>query len=302
MIHFKSRKIVIPTDFSDTSLLAIKHGAFLAKYTKGEVYLVHIINVHYLSQNVFLPLARITDKKDYEQKVEIRLSELAAEITKEYGIVVNPIIKIGSPTNEVNVVAKELGADLIVLGTHGYTPLEELVIGGTAMKVITRSHCPTMAMSEEATQFGYTKILMPIDSSAHTRQKVNYTLELAKEFSAHVYAIALLDKDEEHRHGAMDIILHQIETLAKEKQVMFSKEVISGVKNRAVTTVNYGEKIGADLTVIMTDQDAELSGFFLGPYAQQVIHLSKVPTIAIKPEEHPDNISFTLLAGTSGGF
>lgn len=302
MIHFKSRKIVIPTDFSETSMLAIKHGAFLAKYTKGDVFLVHIINAHYLSQNVFLPITRIDNKAEYEQKVEDRLNELADDVRTEYGITVTPVIKTGSPTNEVNNVAKELGADLVVLGTHGYTPLEELVIGGTAMKVITRSHCPTMAMSQEATEFGYHRILLPIDNSAHTRQKVNYTLELAKEFSAHVYAIGLLDSGEDDRRGAMDVILSQIEKLAKEKEVMFSKEIVSGVKNRATATVKYGEKIGADLIVIMTDQDAELSGFFLGPYAQQVIHLSKVPTIAIKPEEHPENISFTLLSGTSGGF
>jgi nucleotide-binding universal stress UspA family protein len=302
MIHFKSQKIVIPTDFSETSMLAIKHGAFLAKYTKGEVFLVHIINAHYLAQNIFLPITRIDDKAEYEQKVEDRLNELANDIKKEYGITVYQVVKTGNPTNEVNAVAKELGADLIVIGTHGYTPLEELVIGGTAMKVITRSHCPTMAMSQEATEFGYHRILLPIDTSAHTRQKVNYTLELAKEFSAHVYAIGLLDASEEERHGAMDTILYQIEKLAKEKGVMFSKEVISAVKNRATTTVKYGEKIDADLIVIMTDQDAEISGFFLGPYAQQVIHLSKVPTIAVKPDEHPENISFTLLSGTSGGF
>ncbi|MDI9342220.1 MAG: universal stress protein [Sediminibacterium sp.] len=302
MIHFKSRKILIPTDFSDTSLLAIRHGAFLAQYTKGDVYLLHVINAHYLAQNVFLPIVRLVDTTEYEKKVEVRLSEMAQDITKEYGVKVTPVIKTGNPINEVNSVAREIGADLVVLGTHGYTPLEELVIGGTAMKVITRSPCPTMAMSSEATKLGYNKIILPIDNSAHTRQKVNYTLELAKEFSAHVYALGLLDKDEENRLGAMEVIMHQIETLAKEKQVLFSKEIQTNVKNRATATVKYAESVGADLIVIMTDQDAELSGFFLGPYAQQVIHLSKVPTIAIKPEEHPENISFSLLSGTSGGF
>ncbi len=302
MIHFRSRKILIPIDFSETSMLAIKHGAFMAKYTKGDVYLVHIINAHYLSQNVFLPTLQLEDKAEYEKKVEVRLSELSAQIARDYEVTVTPVVKIGNPTHEVNNVAKEISADLIVMGTHGYSPLEELVIGGTAMKVITRSHCPTMAMSSEATRLGYSKIILPIDNSAHTRQKVNYALELAKEFSAHVYALGLLDKDEEHKRGVMDVILNQIEHLAKEKKVLFSKEVISNVKNRATTTVQFSEKVGGDLMVIMTDQDAELSGFFLGPFAQQVIHLSKIPTIAIKPEEHPENISFSLLSGTSGGF
>ena len=48
----------------------------------------------------------------------------------------------------------------------------------------------------------------------------------------------------------------------------------------------------------MTDQDAELSGFFLGPYSQQIIHLSKVPVIAIKPVIN--DAGGTILGGTSG--
>ena len=71
------------------------------------------------------------------------------------------------------------------------------------------------------------------------------------------------------------------------------------VKNRATATVNYCEKNGGDLVIIMTDQDAELSGFFLGPYSQQIIHLSKVPVIAIKPKDlFVDSVSY--LPGTSG--
>lgn len=55
MIHLNTNKIIITTDFSETSYLAIKHGAFLAQYTKGEIYLVHIITKHWEKFNVFTP-------------------------------------------------------------------------------------------------------------------------------------------------------------------------------------------------------------------------------------------------------
>ncbi|MGZ3920795.1 MAG: universal stress protein, partial [Bacteroidia bacterium] len=98
---------------------------------------------------------------------------------------------------------------------------------------------------------------------------------------------------------SIELILHQIEKLAKEKGVIFHSDVVSSVKNRATATVKYSEKINADLIVIMTDQDAELSGFFLGPYAQQVIHVSKVPVIAIKPAETSET-DMSILSGTAG--
>ena len=96
----------------------------------------------------------------------------------------------------------------------------------------------------------------------------------------------------------MELILHQIETIAAKENVTFHHDVVSNVKNRATSTVNYVNKINADLIVIMTDQDAELSGFFLGPYSQQVIHLSKVPVICIRPTISDTDIS--ILSGTSG--
>lgn len=300
MIHFKSSKILIPVDFSETSMLAIKHGAFIAQLTKGDVYLLHVINAQYMAQNLFIPMVNFTADNDLESKATERISQIANEVKTEYGVKTECIIKVGNPSAEVVSVAKEVEASLIVMGTHGYSPLEELVIGSVALKVITKSACPTMAMSSEADHKGYNKILMPIDTSAHTRQKVNYTLEMAKKFSATVHAVALLGKGEDDEKPAIELILHQIEKLAKEKGVNFHSDVLSDLKNRATATINYVEKVGADLIVIMTDQDAELSGFFLGPYSQQIIHLSKVPVIAIKPEEHPEDVNFTLLSGTSG--
>jgi nucleotide-binding universal stress UspA family protein len=282
MIHFNCTKILIPVDFSDTSMLAIKHGRALAQKTKAGIYLLHVVNVQFVSQNMFLPSVSL-DQSLIEKKANDRLTELANEISKEYDILVQTIIKTGSPSTEVSKVAKEIGASLIVMGTHGYSPLEELVIGSTALKVITKAHCPTMAMSADATHIGYKTVVLPIDNTVNSRQKVHFTLEFAKRFDATVYAVGLLSSDEADETPAMELILHQIKVLAKEKNVKIESEILSNVSNRANATVKFVEKVSGDVIVIMTDQDAELSGFFLGPYSQQVIHLSKVPVIAIKP-------------------
>lgn len=284
MIHFNCTKILIPVDFSDTSMLAIKHGTTLAQKTKAGIYLLHVVNVQFVSQNMFLPSVTL-DQSLVEKKAAERLSELAKEIAKEYDVLVQTIIKTGSPSSEVSKVAKEIGASVIVMGTHGYSPLEELVIGSTALKVITKAHCPTMAMSAEAVHVGYNSIVLPIDNTVNSRQKVHFTLEFAKKFDSTVHAVGLLSSDESTDKPAMELILSQIQKLANEKKVKFESEVLLNVSNRANATVKFVEKVEGDLIVIMTDQDAELSGFFLGPYSQQVIHLSKVPVIAIKPQD-----------------
>ncbi len=300
MIHLNTKKIIITTDFSDTSLLAIKHGAFLAQYTKGEIFLVHVITRHWEKFNVFTPSITIDNIETASIAVQAKLEQLAQDIRNEYnGVTVTTVVNTGNPTAEILKFAKEINAGLIVMGTHGYSAWEDLTIGSNALKVLTKSPCPVLTMSEHASKSGYKKIVLPIDTSEHTRHKVVLTLELAKQFAAQVYAVGILADDEENKKHAMQVMLRQVETAAKDKGVACTTELVENVKNRAVATVNFCEKNNCDLISIMTDQDAELSGFFLGPYALQVIHHSKVPVLSIKVEDQPDGASWgDILAGT----
>lgn len=300
MIHFTFSKVLIPVDFSETSLLAIRHGAFFAQKTNAHLYLLHVVNSHFMSQNMFIPVVNLK-QSDVETKAAEKLQELANSIIADYpGLNIDCVIRSGTPATEVVKVARELSASLIVMGTHGYSPIQEIMIGSVALKVITRSPAPTMVMSSAATHQGYKKIVLPIDNTVNSRQKVPYALEFAKRFGAEVHAIALVSTGEESEKPAMELVLHQIQTLAKEKAVAFHSDVLTGVKNRATATVQYIERQGADLVIIMTDQDAELSGFFLGPYSQQIIHKSKVPVIAIKPKDLYEDPDLDVLPGTSG--
>ncbi|MEI6021745.1 MAG: universal stress protein [Bacteroidota bacterium] len=300
MIHFKHSKILIPVDFSETSLLAIRHGAFIASFVKADLHLLHVVNQNYGSQNMFLPLVSLEIQTEIEKKAIERLNELAEELKHQYQIEIHKIVKLGSASTEISQVAKEIGASLIVMGTHGYSVIKELVIGSTAMKVLTKAPCPTMVTSVPTDRIGYTKIVLPIDNTVNTKQKVHYALEMAKQFSATLYPLGLLDSAEEDQSPNMEMVIHQIEEMAKSKGVMYRSNIVKNVKNRANTTVEYCQTVGADLVIIMTDQDAEVSGFFLGPYSQQIIHLSKVPVIAIRPEELYQTDG-SLLTGTSSG-
>lgn len=300
MITLDTKKIIITTDFSETSLLAIKHGAFLAQYTKGEVFLLHVISKHWEHFNVFMPNVTMESIEQGSSSVQQKLNELATDIRTTYGVNVTTAVVTGNPTSEIVKFAKEIGAGMIVMGTHGYSAWEDLTIGSNALKVITKSPCPVMTMSEHATRLGYKNIILPIDNSAHSRQKVVLTLEFAKCFAAHVHIIGVLATNEENEKRPMEVMLHQVETAAKEKGLNYTVKLIEKVKNRAVAIVNYCHEVNGDLITIMTDQDAEVSGFFLGPFALQVIHHAKSPVLSIKPEEHPENASWSILAGTSG--
>src|SRR5688500_6953991 len=203
MIHFTSSKILIPVDFSETSMLAIRHGAHIAQATHAHLYLLHVVNTHFMSQNMFIPVVTL-NQSDVETKASAKLQQLAEDIKKQYNVNIETITRSGTPASEVVRVAKEIAVSMIVMGTHGYSPLQEIMIGSVALKVITRSPAPTMVMSSEASHKRYRKIVLPIDNTVNSRQKVNYALEFAKRFSASVHAIALIGTGEESEKPAME--------------------------------------------------------------------------------------------------
>lgn len=299
MIQFKHASVLIPVDFSATSMLAIKHGAFFAQYTKADLHLLHVINTNFGAQNMFLPLVQIEDFGPIEDKAMGKLREVADYIQKEFGVDANCIVRVGSASSAINEVARETNASLLVMGTHGYSPLQELVIGSTALKVITKAPCPVMVMNSEASHRGYQRILLPLDNTTNTKQKVNYAIDLAKKFSASLNLVGLVRKGDEDELPQMKLVIKQVEELAADKGVVTHSHVLSGVSNSAMATVKYGAEINSDLVVIMTDQDAELSGFFLGPYSQQIIHHSKVPVLAIRPADLYAGHDLSLIPGTT---
>lgn len=299
MIHLNTKKIILTTDFSDTSNIAIKHGGMLAKQTGGEIFLIHVMHDRWEIANLFTPGMTVENREKPETVVQQKLEEFAGSIGKNYGVKVTTIMKTGNPTKEILNYAKEIGAGMIVMGTHGYSAWEDLVIGSNALKVLTKSTCPVLTTSERTNKFGYKTIILPIDTSGNSRAKVVLTMELAKQFSAQVFAVGILAGNEGNEKGDMEVMLNQVVTEARNHGVVCTTDLVMNVKNRAVATVNYCNEKNGDLICIMTDQDAELSGFFLGPYALQVIQHAKVPVISIKPEEHPQDAGWEdILAGT----
>lgn len=292
MLQLRTNRILIPMDFSETANLAIKHGAFLAKYFKGDLLIAHVIKKSEIL-DIIMPMIKLDNNMGIADIVSKKLEEVADNIRKEYGIQVNTIVSSGNITSEIVEIAKTNKVDLIVMGTQGYTAMEEFLMGSNSYRVITKSHIPVMTVRKEAVKFGYHNIVLPIDSSEHSRQKVNATIELASKFSARLHILGVLGEEEKDYEHKMKIIVSQIEDLAKKQGVLFDHK-IEYASNRAHQTLKYAKSLNADLVVTMTDQNAEISSLLLGTYAHQLINYAKMPVLSFKPESHEDDIPFSF--------
>jgi len=283
MISIKTKKILVPVDFSKIADRAIRHAAFIAKRNKGEVILLHVQKKGDLL-NIFLPAVKMNDASVVVEFLEKRLELIAEKIIGKYGIKVSSIVSMGNITSEIVDIANDSKADLIIMGTQGSDSNNDLFLGSNSYRLLTKTNIPVMTIRKDAPKLGYSNILLPIDSSEHSRQKVNAAIQIANQFGARLHVLGLLGSDDDNYEYKMRVILPQIKQLAKEKKLVCNTE-IDRADNRAKKTLSYAKKIKADLIIIMTDQRAEFSSVILGTYAHQLLNDSRIPILSIPPEE-----------------
>jgi nucleotide-binding universal stress UspA family protein len=137
------KKILVPLDGSELAKTALNQAEKLAKTFDAEIILFQVVPFMpiYGSPELVTPL--IIDEKQKEA-VEKYLANLAEELKKR-GLRVATTVKTGQQVaGEIIDFAKEVGADLIVMCTHGRSGISRWVLGSVALKLLTRAETPIL--------------------------------------------------------------------------------------------------------------------------------------------------------------
>jgi nucleotide-binding universal stress UspA family protein len=300
MNTFECKRVLVATDFSEASLKAVRQAAFIAQRNNSIMHLLHVVDKHYESFSIIEPL--IFNKSFYDKFVERaneKINQLAQEFQKEYNIKVYTHVTMGSISEEILEVSKSLHIDLIVMGTHGYKPLESLIIGSNAYRVLSKSKKPVLVLSEESEKSEIKKILMPLSTSVISRYKVNYTLSMARVFGADVTALMVIGENEQDELPKMKVVLKQIEKEAERYNVSLESYIKDHVQNGVRTIIDFVKENKNDLVVLMDEGDAQETGIFFSIMSQQIIHHAPVPVLSIYPE-HIGIDPSSVLSGAAG--
>ncbi|MCS6982057.1 MAG: universal stress protein [Flavobacteriales bacterium] len=282
-LNFDITHILLPTDFSTTADVALRHAGNLAKLFNARLTILNVREA--FAEHVVLQRYGLKghEDKEYFEHVMVPLQERASLVENEFGIKAEIVCKSGSIPSEVNKFVKENKVSDIVIGMHGLKGRDSYFMGGNAYKIVNSTKVPVLQVEEGATQLEYKTIVMPLDSSFHTREKVPYVSLLAQKFGSLVKIPALLTSSSEETRTNLLKILHQVEQYLNTRNIRTESELIS-TNNLARETLNYAEKNHADLIVIMSEQEVSLKGLFLGPYAQQIVQQSRIPVFTIPPK------------------
>lgn len=268
------KKIIVPIDFSKTSVLALKYAISVAQKMDASVMMVNVVKYKDYEKSLRSPENQILSQ--VEQNFTDLISKYGSQVpgSLEYRV------RDGKVAEEITNQAKYSDASMIILGAHGLSGFEELWIGNNAFRVVSMATCPVITIRKgECAEKMPERIVMPLDSTFETTQKIDFTLQLAQKFGAEIHVLSLFsslipnikDKVETSTHAA----LQQIEAMG----IPFVKtEKVAD--NLTDATIDYALKAKAGLISIMTEQEFSPRNIFLGPYAQQMISRSPIPILS----------------------
>jgi nucleotide-binding universal stress UspA family protein len=276
------KKILVPIDFSETSERVMYEATALAKSLKADTHLIHVIETDGLYSSFDERIkTNYPAYEDIDVAVKERMEEIRLEMKKELGITPEIFISKGDIDTEIIAYSKKENIDLIVMGTHGVSGYKEIFIGSNAQRVVTLSGIPVLTMQKKISKDGFKNILLPIDDSDHSREKVNIAMVIAQLHGANIHLIGLPDSQDEEELRELKIKLKSVEEILNEDKLPFETNIVHG-DNLSETAMKYAAKFHCDLIVINTGHESKITGHFLGAFAQQIVNHSKIPVLSVR--------------------
>jgi universal stress protein A len=140
------KKILVATDFSETSDEAVRHAQELATALRASLYLLHIVSS---DLGPGAPELWGVDSDDLQERLETKakteLDQLGATLAQD-GVVPHAATRFGAAADSINDYAREQDIDLIVIGTHGRSGVEHLLLGSVAENVVRGAPCPVLVV------------------------------------------------------------------------------------------------------------------------------------------------------------
>ena len=138
------KRILIPTDGSDTSMRAAEFAIKIAKHFESEIVAIYVIDRVILEE-----IAKIHERQGLEDEIKRKAERCLNYIVKsaeKKGLKARSILVEGQPHDQIVRHAESLKADMIIMGSKGRRGMNRILIGSVAERVIEYAPCPVLVI------------------------------------------------------------------------------------------------------------------------------------------------------------
>lgn len=296
------RKIVCPIYLDETSPQTLAYARHFAQLGDGTIYLLHVVptdELHLLrkayqpdkSGGADISTAERVAREQLEATAQEHLNDTHYDILTRFN---------SNPAAGILEAQKELGADLVVMSSHGRTGLAHLILGSVAEKVVRESACPVLTVrqgDEEVTPSVFQSILVPVDIADRSATALICARQIAAQHGGTVYPLHVVPTEDVYLQRDVYRIqegeganLVRAEKVAKERLAEISQTYLDGVRYEPVvhvssdparTFLEMEKEVGADLLVMATHGFTGLFHLLLGSLTEKMMREAGCPVLAL---------------------
>lgn len=261
----KNNVFLVPTDFTPVADCALQHALSVAKAVNGQVTLLHVIG-------------KEADRKSTQAK----LAEAAQKAAEWSGVTIETIVKEGNIFDDIGGVAETLGAKLIFMGTHGVKGMQHIT-GSHAVKVFTNSNVPFVVVQERGVRNGYKNIVLPMDLSKESKQKLDLTIKMAEYFGSKIHIFSQHENDEFIKKSIMLNTNYAKNELQKRK-IDFDIQMAPEKGHFVKQMLDYAKQSDADLIAVVNSQERGVHELLHGTAERETItNEAQIPVMVVNP-------------------
>lgn len=270
-----SNLLIVPIDFEEQSMISLEQAGNLANTLKAEVILLHVMNESGSSSSA----------KQYHEELKLEIQDklevYAKNLNAEYGLKVSYEIRFGKPYQEICDFSQEKNADMIVMGSNRYSGLKRF-IGSNSLRVVRQSTIPVITIKGKSHKKGCERILLPLDLTKETREKVARALEFARVYGSEIHIVSVQESDSFEK-SALTRQMAQVKNYLQDHGIKVIDKFLIKSGSVAQTILKYGMENDIDLLMIMTQQEQNITDLFIGSQAQEIINNSEIPVLSVIP-------------------
>lgn len=278
------RTLVVATDLSPSSEIAVDQAARLAKRWNAELVLLHVFN-----DGVWATLTAIYESELWAGTEPVliarnRLSQQARDVAERYGVRVRADTRTGRAASEIAAFCQEQKAQLLVVGEHGEDWVGDTVLGGTALRVLARANLPVLLV-RRAVISELSSILLATDFTDSATRAAQLSLDWfpnVRQRLIHAYTVAfeghmrmagvLLDQIDRYRKDELARAERrmQAQVLSLRTEALIGTRLVHG--HPATVLPREIERLGAELLVIGKHGGTTLDERLLGSVTQNLLY------------------------------
>ncbi|NIK90563.1 universal stress protein [Mangrovimonas sp. CR14] len=272
------KKILVPTDFSNEAEHALKVAAQLAKKYDSEIYLLHLLEIPVQQVDTLNVQSDFPEAMFFMKLAHQKFEDIMSSPYLD-GITVHETVDFNQNFAEVSNVAKEKGADLIVMGSHGSSGFKEMFIGSNAEKVVRTSEIPVLVIKNQHDSFEVNDFVFASDFKNDNKETYKQATKLARMFDAKIHLLLVNTASNFQTTIKAHDRIHDFiseDTFENYTINIYNDETIEkGI-------LNFSREIKADLIGISTHGRQGIAHFFNSSISEDLVNHAKRPVMTFK--------------------